>query len=137
MDLPFTKLGNWHVVVFQDFLTKFSLAFPVPDQKAMCLARVLAEEAVPLFEVPEYILSNQSTNLLSHLITECKMLGIKKLNTTAYHSEYDSMVERFINCTLKTCLCKHAATYGNQWDKYLYGVLYAYRNVPHSMSCIQ
>ena len=40
------------------------------------------------------------------------------------------MVERF-NCTLKTSLRKHAATYGNQWDKYLYGVLYAYRNISH------
>ena len=40
------------------------------------------------------------------------------------------MVERF-NRMLKTILCKHAAAYGNQWNTYLYGVLYAYRNVPH------
>ena len=60
----------------------------------------------------------------------CKLLGIKKLNTTAYHSECDGMVERF-NRTLKTSLCKHAATYGNQQDKYLYGILYAYWNVLH------
>ena len=40
------------------------------------------------------------------------------------------MVERF-NLTLKTSLCKHAATYGNNWDEYLYDILYAYRNVPH------
>ena len=52
------------------------------------------------------------------------------MNTTAYHPECDGMVERF-NRTLKTSLRKHAATYGNQWDKYLYGVLYAYRNTPH------
>jgi len=58
------------------------------------------------------------------------MLGIKKLNITAYHPECDGMVRQF-NHTLKTCLHKHAATYGNQWDKYLYGVLYAYRNIPH------
>ena len=32
---------------------------------------------------------------------------------------------------MKTILHKHAAAYGNQWDTYLYGVLYAYRNVPH------
>ena len=60
----------------------------------------------------------------------CKMLGIKKLNTTAYHPECDSMVERF-NRILKTSLHKHAATYENQWDQYLYGMLYAYRNTPH------
>ena len=28
-------------------------------------------------------------------------------------------------------LRKHAAVYGSQWDQYLPGVLWAYRNVPH------
>ena len=40
------------------------------------------------------------------------------------------MVERF-NRTLKTILRKHAATFGCQWDRYLPGVLWAYRNTPH------
>ena len=131
MDLPIAKSGNWHVVVFQDYLTKFPLVFSVPDQKAIRLAKLLVEEVVPLCGVPESLLSDRGTNLLSHLMTDlCKMLGIKKLNTTAYHPECDGMVERF-NRTLKSCLRKHAVTYGNQWDRYLYGVLYAYRNTPH------
>ena len=60
----------------------------------------------------------------------CKLLGIAKLNTTAYHPQCDGMVKRF-NRTLKTILRKHAATFGNQWDRYLPGVLWAYRNTPH------
>jgi len=40
------------------------------------------------------------------------------------------MVEHF-TCTLKTMLCKHASTFGNQWDSYLFGVLFAYRSIPH------
>jgi len=129
MDLPLTKSGNHHVVVFQDYLTKFPLVFSVPDQKAVCLARLLIEEVVPLFG--ESLLSDRGTNLLSHLMTDlCKMLGTKKLNTTAYR---DGMAEHF-NCTLKSCLRKHATTYGNQWDKHLYGVLYAYRNTPHEFT---
>ena len=54
----------------------------------------------------------------------------KKLNTTAYHPQCDGMVERF-NRTLKTMLRKHAAKFGSQWDRYLSGVLWAYRNTPH------
>ena len=131
MDLPLTTAGNRHVVVFQDFLTKFPLVFAVPDQKAIRLTKLLAEEVIPLFGVPEALLSDRGTNLLSHVMLDlCKTLGIQKLNTTAYHPQCDGMVERF-NRTLKTILRKHAATYGNQWDTYLYGVLYAYRNVPH------
>ena len=40
------------------------------------------------------------------------------------------MVERF-NRTLKTALRKHAGTYGPQWDKYLSGILFSYRNIPN------
>ena len=40
------------------------------------------------------------------------------------------MVER-LNRTLKAMLRKHVARFGTQWDRYLPGVLWAYRNSPH------
>ena len=52
------------------------------------------------------------------------------IHVATYIHECDGMVEWF-NHTLKASLRKHAATYGNQWDQYLYGVLYAYCNTPH------
>lgn len=91
----------------------------------------MVEEIVPFFGVPEGLLSDRGTNLLSHLMMDiCKLLGVNKLNTTAYHPECDGMVERF-NRTLKSMLRKQAARYGNQWDRFLPGVLWAYRNTPH------
>jgi len=80
MDLPVTKAGNRHVVVFQDFLTKFPLVCPVLDQKAIRLAKLLVEHVIPLFGVPESLLSDRGTNLLSYLM--CTMLGIRNINTT-------------------------------------------------------
>ena len=86
---------------------------------------------MPMFGVTEALLSDRGTNLLSHLMQDvCKLLGIRKLNTTAYHPQCDIMVERF-NRTLKTILRKHAARFQTQWDRYLPGVLWAYRNTPH------
>ena len=132
MDLPKTKRGNIHVVVFQDFFSKWPMVYAVPDQKAHRIARLLAEEVIPFFGVPEALLSDRGTNLLSHLMTDiCKMLGVKKLNTTAYHPECDGMVERF-NRTLKSMIRKHAARFGDQWDEYLSGILWSYRNTPHA-----
>ena len=132
MDLPVTEKGNRHVVVIQDLFTKWPLVFPVPDQKASRVAKLVVEEVVPLFGVPESLLSDRGTNLLPCLVLDvCKMLGITKLNTTAYHPQCDGAVERF-NRTLKTILRKHAARFGNQWDTYLPGVLRAYRNTPHT-----
>ena len=130
MDLPLTENGNRHVVVFQDFLSKWPL-FPVPDQKAERLARLLVNEVVPFCGVPEALLSDRGTNLLSHLMKDvCRLLGIQKLNSAAYHPQYDGVVERF-NRTLKTMLRKHADVFSNQWDKFLPGVLWAYRNTPY------
>ena len=126
MDLPTTQQGNKHVVVFQDYLTKWPLEFSVPDQRSERLARLVAEEVVPMFGVPECLLSDRGANLLAHLMRDvCELLGIKKLNTTSYHPQCNGMVEHF-NRTLKTMLRKHAGRFGLQWDKYLSGVLWAY-----------
>ena len=131
MDLPMTPQGNKHMVVFLDFFSKWPLVFPVSDQKTTTLVQLLTKEVIPLFGVPEALLSDRGTNLLSHLMHDmCAMLGIEKLNTTAYHPACNGMVEQF-NCTLKTALRKHADRFGCQWDKYLSGVLWAYRNTPH------
>ena len=71
------------------------------------------------------LLSDRGANLLSHLMQDvCSILGIEKLNTTAYHPECDGMVERF-NRTLKTMLRKTAAQFGAQWDNHLPGLLWA------------
>ena len=95
MDLPKTESGNKHVLVFQDFLTKWHLVFPIPDQKNTRITWILVEEILPVFEVPEALLSDRGTNLLSFLMKEvCSLLDIEKLNTR-----------------------KHAAKFGLQWDK--------------------
>ena len=131
MELPRTNHRNQYVVVFQDFLTKWPMVFPVPDQKAVRIVRLFAEELVPVFGVPEALLTDRGTNLLAHLMKDvCRLLGTKKLNTTAYHPQCDGMVERF-NHTLKAMLREHATKFGAQWDIYLHSVLWAYCNTPH------
>ena len=100
--------------------------YAVPDQKAIRLVELLTKEVIPLFGVPEALLSDRGTNLLSRLMSDvCARLVITKLNKTAYHPECDSLVERF-NRTLKAMLRKHVT----QWDKYLSGVVRVYRNTP-------
>ena len=131
MELPITERGNRYVIVFQDFLTKWPLVFPAPDQKAIRIARLVAEEIVPMFGVPESLLSDRGANLLANVMMDvCSLLGITKLNTTAYHPQCNGMIER-MNRTLKAMLRKHAVKFGPQWDKFLPGVLWAYRNSPH------
>uniref|UniRef100_A0A1X7T4R5 Integrase catalytic domain-containing protein n=1 Tax=Amphimedon queenslandica TaxID=400682 RepID=A0A1X7T4R5_AMPQE len=134
LELPVTQRGNRYVIVFQDFLTKWPMVFPAPDQKANRIARLVAEEILPLFGVPECLLSDRGTNLLANVMKElCTFLGIQKLITTAYHPQCNGMIER-LNSTLKSMLRRHAAKFGPQWDQYLPGVLWAYQNTPHEAS---
>ena len=132
MELPVTTKGNEYLVVFQDLFTKWPMMYPTSYQKDERIACQLVEEIVPFFGVPEALLSDRGTNLLSYLMKDvCKLLGIEKLNTMAHHPECDGAVEQF-NRTLKAMLRKQAAKYGAQWDQYIHGVVWAYHNTPHS-----
>ena len=103
-----------------------------PRSKGERIAQLLVEEIVPQFGVPEALLSDRGTKLLSILMQDvCKLLGIKKLNTTAYHPQCDGTIER-LKRTFKSMLRKHTAKFGAEWDTYLPGALWAYRNTPHT-----
>lgn len=136
MDLPVTEKGNKHVVFFQDFLTKWPMVYPIPNQQTIHLVRLFAEQIVPMFGVPEALLSDRGANLLSHLMLDClSCWGLTSLipprtilNVMIWIQ--DGTVERF-NRTLKTMIRKHVDRFGVQWDQYLPGLLWAYRNTPH------
>ena len=131
MTLPPTRRGNQHVVVFMDYLTKWVHAVPIPNQQTETIAQALIEHVIATHGVPEALLSDRGTNLLSNLMTElCQLMGMKKLNTTAGHPQTDGLVERF-NRTLKTMLRKHSDKYGPEWDQYLPYLLFAYRTKVH------
>ena len=96
VELPRTRKGNCYAIVFQDFFTKWPLEVPAPDQKSLRIACLLMEQLIPMFGVPEALLSNRGANLLSYLMMDlCASLGICKLNTTSYHPQCNGMVERF------------------------------------------
>ena len=58
LQLPLTMNGNQYVVVFADYLTKWIEAFPVPDQSAETIAKLLVEKIVCVHRVPEQLLSD-------------------------------------------------------------------------------
>ena len=90
LQLPLTRNGNRYVVVFADYLTKWIEAFPVPDQTAETIAKLLVEKIICVHGVPEQLLSDRGANFLSDLVLEvCSLLGIEKLNSSGYHPQTD------------------------------------------------
>ncbi len=127
LQLPLTFDGNRYVVAFIDYLTKWVEAFAVPDQSAETIARLLVENVVCHHGAPEELLSDRGANFLSELVQEvCKLLNIKKVNTSGYHPQTDGLVEKF-NSTLISMIAKTAERHGRDWDQRLPYLLFAYR----------
>lgn len=127
LKLPLTYDGNQYVLVFLDYLTKWVEAFPIKDQKAETVARVLVEEVICRHGAPECLLSDRGSNFLSELIAEvCRLMQIKKLNTSGYHPQTDGLVERF-HRTLISMLSMYVEKHARDWDRFLPFMLYAYR----------
>ena len=60
-----------YVVVFLDYLMKWVEAFPVTDQRAETVARLLVEEVICHHGAPERLLSDRGANFLSDLWQKC------------------------------------------------------------------
>ena len=129
LTMPLTSRGNRYIVVFMDYFTKWAEAFAVPDQQAPTIARLLVDNIVCRHGVPEELLSDRGANFLSDLILEmCRILGIKKLNTSGYHPQTDGLVEKF-NSTLLGMMSKCSDSKSLEWDQQLSTLLFAYRSM--------
>ena len=127
IQFPRSKQGNRYALVFVDYLTKWPEVFAISDQSAITVARVFVKEIVCRHGVPGALLSDRGAAFLSKLMLEvCRLMGVKKVNTTAYHPQTDGLVERF-NRTLTDMLAKTVEAQGANWDERLPYVLFAYR----------
>jgi len=119
--------GNQYAVVFIDYLTKWVEVFAIPNQRAETIARLFVEGVVCRHGAPKELLSDGGTNFLSNLVLEvCKLFDVKKLNTVGYHPQTNSLCERF-KYSLIQMLAKTGERYGQDWDRHLPYVVYAYR----------
>ena len=86
LHFPKSAAGNQYAVVFVNYLTKQPEVFATPDQSALTIAKLLVENVVCRHGVPAQLLSDRGAAFLSQLMKEvCEVVGVKKVNTTAYH----------------------------------------------------
>ena len=124
--LPETPRGNRYILVVGDYFTKWKEAYPLPDMEALSIAKVLVNEFICWFGVPDSIHTDQGKNFEAKVIREiCHLLGVTKTRTTPYHPQSDGLVERF-NRTLLEMLSTTVAD-EHDWDLSLPTLLLAYR----------
>lgn len=130
--LPLTSNGNLYLLTFQDDLTKFVGAIPLPTQEADVIARAFTEKIVLQYGIPKSILTDQGANFLSDLFKSvAKLLGIKKLQTTAYHPESNGALERS-HSTFKEYLRNYINPERDDWDSWIPFGIFTYNTTPHT-----
>jgi len=118
---------NQYAIVFIDYLTKWVEVFTTQDRTALTIAQLLVTEVISHHGVPRELLSDRGAAFLSSLLQEiCQIMGMCKVNTTAYHPQGDGLVERF-HRTLVEMLSKTVERSGKDWDLKLPYVLSKYR----------
>ena len=124
--LPLTENGNSYVLVATDYFTRWTEAYPLPNQEAITVAKKLTQEFFFRFSVPEQLHSDQGRQFESQLIAEiCSLLKIKKTRTTSYHPQGDGLVERF-NRTLLDMLATTVKDHEGSWEDHIRAVCMAY-----------
>ena len=125
--LPCSKRGNRYILVVMDYFTKWAEAYPLRNQEAETIAKVLVEQFICRFGVPLSIHTDQGTNFESRVFQSiCRLLGINKTRTTPYHPQSDGLVERF-NRTIQTILSMYVKEDQSDWDVHLPYAMMAYR----------
>ena len=90
------------------------------------------KEHVCRYGVPKSIISDQGTSFNNQLmLSMAKLLGYHHIFCTAYHPQSNGQTERF-NCTFVVQLAKLTDRESNNWDQYLYSIVFAYNTGLHS-----
>ncbi|KAL3889766.1 hypothetical protein ACJMK2_002094 [Sinanodonta woodiana] len=98
--LPKSKNGHRYILVMCHLFTKWTEAYPLPDQEAQTVAKAIVDCFVSRFGTPLQLHSDQGTNFQSKIFQElCDLLHIKKTRTTSMHPQANGTVER-LNRTL-------------------------------------
>ena len=84
-----------NVLVFQDHFTKHLMVYVTPNQPAKTVTKFLYQGYILIFGASARLLSDWGVNFMSSIIDEmCKLLSMKKLQTTPYHPKMNGLVEK-------------------------------------------
>ena len=93
LEVPVSSHNNHYFLVVQDYFTKWVATIPMKDQTAEHITTELVK-LFSTFGMPEIVHSDQGHNFESTILRQTlEAFDIDKTHTTAYHSQFDGIVE--------------------------------------------
>ena len=128
---PKSKNGFTYILTITDYFTKWADAFPIRNQEATTVAKVLVDRVFSYMGMPLQILTDQGRNFESELFNYLlSRLGIDHARTTAYKPSTNGQIERF-HLTLNAILGKVVSENQRDWDSHVPYAVAAYRATIH------
>ena len=116
--LPLSRHGYQHILVINEYLTRWVELYPLKDQRAVSIANCIVDY-VCRYSAPQHLLTDRGKNFIGLVMTHVyKVLGIKKINTTSYHPQTDGLTER-TNRTLQAVLSSYIEQHQSTWPEVL------------------
>ena len=124
---PTSSKGNVYILTVIDHFSKWVELFPMRNQEASTVAKLLVDRVFCVHGCPLQILTDQGPNFESSLFQElCRFLAIDKIRTTPYKPSTNGNIERF-HATMHSMLAKLISENQRDWDQKLPAVAFAYR----------
>ena len=131
-----TSRNNKHILVIQDYFTKWVVAIPIPDQTSHTVLRSFIDHWFSVHGIPRVILTDNGPCFTAKEFQNViGRLGIEHRFAAPYHQQTNGMVERW-NRTLLVMLRPMMMRHVHNWDSYLQLACFAYRTTPHASTGI-
>ena len=114
-----TSRGNTVILMLVDQFTKWVECYPLPDQSAELVAKIIVDECFSRFGPCLELHTDQGKNFMSNLFTVlCELLQITKTRTTGYCPCSNGQIERMYRTVLQMIRCLRDKNICD-WDLYL------------------
>jgi len=124
---PTSAKGNVYILTVLDNFSKWVELFPMRNQEATTVAKILFERVICTHGCPLQILSDQGPNFESRIFQElCRLMSVDKIRTSPYRPSTNGNLERF-HGTMHAMIAKLVSENQRDWDQRLPVVAFAYR----------
>jgi hypothetical protein len=92
-----TITGNKYVIVFICYMTKYVELIPLKDMYVVAVADAFIKNVLCRQWICKVLQTDRGTKYLSNLMKEiCRLLDIRKTQTTSFHSQCNAQSERMM-----------------------------------------